>query len=76
MLLLKKSAKRRPEKSGRQLKSIFKTVSYITDAPQVNAGVLLQIQLAPDGLHVMADQLTGLPIVRFPPDPLIDLAVR
>ena len=53
----------------------LETVSHITDAPQVITGIRLQIQLATDGLHMMADQLPGLPIVWLLPNPLVDLAV-
>ena len=55
---------------------LFKAISYIPNATQTDAGVIPKIQLAPDCLHMVADQFFCHAIVQLPPDFLIDLTVR
>ena len=55
---------------------LFKTVPYIPNATQADAGFLSQLQFAPDRLHMVTDQLLCLTVIQFLPDFFIDLAVR
>lgn len=53
----------------------FKAVSHVTDTAQTDTGIFFQIQLAANGLYMMADKLPGLAIVWLLPDFFINLVM-